>query len=215
MLFNEMLIRRRKELGLTQDEFADKLDVSRQSISKWENGECMPDSDKLIRLSDVLNISLDELTGRTVSSEPADPAPTVSGSNKRACFFAGRASAANKAQGTYVVQGFGLVAEFDENDDVSSIQPIGPGATSYVEEIVSIDREAIVNEMYKYLIENEPDLSEDKAMSIAAEIVDRFEKIEAEHAKGSEAVLSYYCTQGGAQVFNMGKLIEEVLNDMR
>ncbi len=70
MVFNESLIKRRKELGITQDELADKLGVSRQSISKWENGECMPDSDKLIRLSDVLGMSLDELTGREVRVEP-------------------------------------------------------------------------------------------------------------------------------------------------
>lgn len=70
MVFNESLIKRRKELGITQDELADKLGVSRQSISKWENGECMPDTDKLIRLSDVLGMSLDELTGREVRVEP-------------------------------------------------------------------------------------------------------------------------------------------------
>lgn len=77
MTFNEMLIKRRKEVGQTQDDLADKLGVSRQSVSKWENGECMPDSEKLIKLSDVLDISLDELTGRAErkSSAPAQPAP--------------------------------------------------------------------------------------------------------------------------------------------
>lgn len=70
MLFNEMLMRRRKELGMTQDDLAEKLSVSRQSVSRWENGECMPDSEKLLRLSDVLCTSLDELTGREVRIEP-------------------------------------------------------------------------------------------------------------------------------------------------
>lgn len=70
MLFNEMLMKRRKELGMTQDDLAEKLSVSRQSVSRWENGECMPDSEKLLRLSDVLGISLDELTGREVKIEP-------------------------------------------------------------------------------------------------------------------------------------------------
>lgn len=70
MLFNEMLMKRRRELGMTQDDLAEKLDISRQSVSRWENGECMPDSDKLIKLSDVLEISLDELTGREVKVEP-------------------------------------------------------------------------------------------------------------------------------------------------
>ena len=69
-VFNENLIKRRRALAMTQDELADKLGVSRQSVSKWENGECMPDSDKLIRLADILEISLDELTGREVASSP-------------------------------------------------------------------------------------------------------------------------------------------------
>ena len=108
MTFNEMLIKRRKEVGQTQDDLADKLGVSRQSVSKWENGECMPDSEKLIKLSDVLDISLDELTGRTerTSAAAAQPAPApASRISKRAqtiiaaavclvfgaaCFLAGR-----------------------------------------------------------------------------------------------------------------------------
>lgn len=70
MVFHERLIQRRKELGLTQEELADKLEVSRQSISKWENGDSMPDADKLIKLSDTLGLSLDDLTGREVKVEP-------------------------------------------------------------------------------------------------------------------------------------------------
>ena len=83
MLFNEILMKRRKELGITQDDLAEKLDISRQSISRWENGECMPDSERLIKLSDVLGLSLDELIGREVNAEPnVSNAPTIPG-NKR------------------------------------------------------------------------------------------------------------------------------------
>lgn len=67
MSFNETLIKRRKEKGMTQDELADLLGVSRQSVSKWENGECYPETDKLVRLADVLETGLDELMGRTPS----------------------------------------------------------------------------------------------------------------------------------------------------
>ncbi len=78
MLFNEKLIRRRKERGMTQEDLAECLSVSRQTVSKWENGECMPDTDKFIRLSDVLEMSLDELAGREEAVEPAvPPAPEV------------------------------------------------------------------------------------------------------------------------------------------
>ena len=78
MTFGENLIRYRKDKGMTQEELAEKLDVSRQSVSKWENGDSMPDADKLIRLSDLLDASLDELTGRQVKLEPiVVPAPEV------------------------------------------------------------------------------------------------------------------------------------------
>ena len=78
MTFNETLIKRRKEVGMTQDDLAEKLGVSRQSVSKWENGECMPDSEKLIKLAEVLEISLDELTGRAERKPaPASQAPAA------------------------------------------------------------------------------------------------------------------------------------------
>ena len=69
MLFNEKLIRRRKERGLTQEELADHLSVSRQTVSKWENGDCMPDVDKFIRLSDLLEISPDKTAQRITGHE--------------------------------------------------------------------------------------------------------------------------------------------------
>ena len=78
MLFHEKLIQRRKEQGMTQEDLAERLSVSRQTVSKWENGECMPDADKFIRLSDILEISLDELAGREVEVEPIVlPAPEL------------------------------------------------------------------------------------------------------------------------------------------
>ena len=84
MLFNEKLIQRRKERGMTQEELADRLSVSRQTVSKWENGDCMPDADKFIRLSDILEISLDELAGREVEVEPIVlPVPELPNSGKK------------------------------------------------------------------------------------------------------------------------------------
>ena len=78
MLFHEKLIQRRREKGMTQEDLAERLSVSRQTVSKWENGECMPDADKFIRLSDILEISLDELAGREVEVEPIVlPAPEL------------------------------------------------------------------------------------------------------------------------------------------
>lgn len=61
MILADMLKTERKKLGLTQDEVAEKLIVSRQAISKWEQGNGYPDIENLVRLSDLYNISLDEL----------------------------------------------------------------------------------------------------------------------------------------------------------
>lgn len=84
MLFHEKLIQRRRERGMTQEDLAERLSVSRQTISKWENGECMPDADKFIRLSDILEISLDELAGREVEVEPIVlPAPELAKPGKQ------------------------------------------------------------------------------------------------------------------------------------
>ena len=53
----------RKEHGLSQEELADRLNVSRQAISKWERGEASPDTDNLIELAKIYDVSLDELVG--------------------------------------------------------------------------------------------------------------------------------------------------------
>lgn len=50
--------------NLSQGDLADQLDVSRQSVSKWETDAAVPDLDKLMKLCDVFEVSLDEITGR-------------------------------------------------------------------------------------------------------------------------------------------------------
>jgi len=55
------LMQYRKKAGLSQEELADKLGVSRQAVSKWECAESSPDTDNLIALAKIYNISLDEL----------------------------------------------------------------------------------------------------------------------------------------------------------
>lgn len=67
MSFQENLIRARKARGMTQEELAAKLNVSRQAVSKWETGESLPDLYKLASLADELGVSTDVLCGR----EPA------------------------------------------------------------------------------------------------------------------------------------------------
>ncbi|MBP5624388.1 MAG: helix-turn-helix transcriptional regulator [Lachnospiraceae bacterium] len=64
MEFNERLICLRKQKGLSQENLGDEIGVTRQTVSKWELGETTPDMDKLIQLSDLFEISIDELVGK-------------------------------------------------------------------------------------------------------------------------------------------------------
>lgn len=61
MLLGEKLKKLRKARGLSQEQLAEQLKVSRQAISKWELGESMPDTDNLVALSDYYGVSLDYL----------------------------------------------------------------------------------------------------------------------------------------------------------
>ena len=60
----------RKQAGLSQEAFAEKLGVSRQAVSKWECGASLPDTDNLITIANLYNISLDELIGRPAPAKP-------------------------------------------------------------------------------------------------------------------------------------------------
>ena len=59
----------RKKSGLSQEEFADKLNVSRQAVSKWERGETLPDTENLITIAKLYGVSLDELIDNGVKPE--------------------------------------------------------------------------------------------------------------------------------------------------
>ncbi|MCL2370498.1 MAG: helix-turn-helix domain-containing protein [Firmicutes bacterium] len=57
----DRLIELRRKHGYSQDQLADKLEISRQAISKWERAESLPDTENLIRLANLYRISIDEL----------------------------------------------------------------------------------------------------------------------------------------------------------
>ncbi len=61
MDFNNRLYQLRKQKGLSQEELANRLNVSRQTVSKWEVGDSTPDMEKLIAMSDLFDVSLDKL----------------------------------------------------------------------------------------------------------------------------------------------------------
>ena len=75
MKFNEKLIALRKKEGLSQEELGYKLNVTRQTVSKWELGQTTPEMDKLAEMSKIFNISVDQLINdsETASDSNVDP----------------------------------------------------------------------------------------------------------------------------------------------
>ena len=61
MVFQEKLVILRKTRGLTQDEFASAVGVSRQAVYKWESGQSYPEVQKLLEIKTLFNISIDNL----------------------------------------------------------------------------------------------------------------------------------------------------------
>ena len=61
MIFSEKLQILRKNKGLTQEAFAEKLNVSRQAVAKWERGDTMPDIECCIALADIYGTTIDAL----------------------------------------------------------------------------------------------------------------------------------------------------------
>lgn len=62
-MFNENLKRLRKQRNMSQETLANQLHVTRQTISKWENGLSVPDADLLIRLSEIFDTTVSESLG--------------------------------------------------------------------------------------------------------------------------------------------------------
>lgn len=68
-MFNENLKNLRKKKGFSQEELAVKLNVVRQTISKWEKGLSVPDAQLLIKLSEILETQVSVLLGDAIESE--------------------------------------------------------------------------------------------------------------------------------------------------
>lgn len=72
MALSETIYRLRTEHGLSQGDLAAELDVSRQSISKWETGSSVPELDKLVAMSRLFGVTLDELVLGVAQSDGAE-----------------------------------------------------------------------------------------------------------------------------------------------
>ena len=72
------IARKRKELGLTQIELADRLSVTRQTVSRWEAGSVMPDIEKISDIASILGVSCDYLLKDEVKDESGAKSSGVS-----------------------------------------------------------------------------------------------------------------------------------------
>mgnify|MGYP002518671528 CR=1 FL=1 len=68
---SDKIIENRKKNGWSQEELADRLGVSRQSVSKWEGAQAVPDMKKIIQMSEIFGVSTDYLLG--VAEMPIAP----------------------------------------------------------------------------------------------------------------------------------------------
>lgn len=75
MTFAEKLIALRKKQGLSQEQLAEQLNVSRQSVSKWESQQSLPETIKIIQMSEIFGVSIDQLLKD--DAEIADLTPVV------------------------------------------------------------------------------------------------------------------------------------------
>jgi len=79
MKFAENLMSLRKQRGWSQEELGDRIGVTRQTVSKWEMGQSTPELDKLVELSRLFGLSLDQLVGLEGAGEGIDPLRSASG----------------------------------------------------------------------------------------------------------------------------------------
>ena len=75
MTLAEKILELRTAQNLSQGDLAERLEVSRQSVSKWETGQSVPDLDKIIRLADLFGVSVDELVRESAKPDPEQPQP--------------------------------------------------------------------------------------------------------------------------------------------
>lgn len=77
MTLGEKICTLRTGKGLSQEDLAAKLEVSRQSVSKWETGQSVPDLEKIIKLADLFGVNVDELVREGERPQPPKPETKV------------------------------------------------------------------------------------------------------------------------------------------
>ena len=82
------IVAHRKRLGLTQDQLAEKMGITAQAVSKWENDQSCPDKSALPQLADIFGITVDALLGRESTKEPEPEIPAQEKPQKEPIFEA-------------------------------------------------------------------------------------------------------------------------------
>lgn len=110
MTLGERIAYYRGTLGLSQGELAEKLGVSRQAVSKWETDAGLPDLDRLIALSGLFDITLDELVkGSAPSPAPADGAQAAAFPPEASPAAAEKPASGGQKTVGYILLGVGLL----------------------------------------------------------------------------------------------------------
>ena len=81
MILADKIIKERKRLGLSQEELAEKMNVSRQAVSKWEGGQSIPEIEKILQLSSLFGITTDYLLKDEIEAVQYTPPNITSGTN--------------------------------------------------------------------------------------------------------------------------------------
>lgn len=71
-MLNEIILEKRKEKNMTQEQLAEQLGVARQTVSKWELGETLPDIENLKKMAILFEFSIDEALGLETKKEDSD-----------------------------------------------------------------------------------------------------------------------------------------------
>ena len=86
MKLQDKIIKHRKANGWSQEDFAEKLDVSRQAISRWENGTALPDAQNILQISKLFNVTTDYLLNDDYESDSDIPAVQTATKEKENLF---------------------------------------------------------------------------------------------------------------------------------
>ena len=227
MKFNERLIELRKKEGLSQEELGYKLNVTRQTVSKWELGQTTPEMEKLIEIAKVFNVSVDELINEKQEEKKEELKEAKVENNKEETTIPNKSENDNNKKtdreqivkiGLIVVLIIVIIGIFYSINEKRKEKAAKELMDSTVDEFNQTKKDTfdtfgdIAESMYdKY--EDEKEKSNKKNQEIYEKSREKYEKIAAEEEKELEkshnkAILEMY--QGEESGFHVKNLCEEI-----